>query len=51
MVLAEIRHAASRLAGAMAREWCDSEATDRWKALSVDDNGEFNDVSHAFESA
>ena len=50
-VLADIRHGASRLAGAMAREWGDSEATDRWKLLSADDSCEFNDISHAFETA
>lgn len=50
-VLADIRHGASRLAGAMARKWGDSEATDRWKSLSADDSGEFNDISHAFETA
>lgn len=47
--LTDIRHGASRLAGAMAREWGDSEATDSWKNLSADDSGEFNDVSYVFE--
>ena len=49
--LNDVRHGASLIAGAIAKEWGDTEATDKWKNLMADDSGEFNDVSCAFERA
>lgn len=49
--LNDVRHGASLIAGAIAKEWGDTEATDKWKNLIADDSGEFNDVSCAFERA
>ena len=49
--LADVRHGVALIAGAVAKEWGDSEATNRWKNLLADNSDEFNDVSCAFERA
>lgn len=49
--LADVRHGVALIAGAIAKEWGDSEATNRWKGLLADESDEFNDVSCAFERA
>lgn len=47
--LNDVRHGISLLAGAMAREWGDSEPTNKWKELLGEENDEFNEVRCAFE--
>lgn len=49
--LNDVRHGVALVAGAIAKEWGHSEATDKWKGLLEEDSNEFNDVSHAFERA
>ena len=49
--LIDVRHGVALIAGAIAKEWGDTEVTDKWKSLMAEDSGEFNDVSCAFERA
>ena len=49
--LIDVRHGVALIAGALAKEWGDTEVTDKWKSLMAEDNEEFNDVSCAFERA
>jgi len=49
--LIDVRHGVALIAGAIAKEWGDSEVTDKWKSLMAEDSEEFNDVSCAFERA
>jgi hypothetical protein len=49
--LIDVRHGAALIAGAIAKEWGDTEVTDKWKNLMAEDSDEFNDVSCAFERA
>lgn len=47
--LIDVRHGVALIAGAIAKEWGDTEVTDKWKGLMAEDSEEFNDVSCAFE--
>jgi hypothetical protein len=49
--LVDVRHGVALIAGAIVKEWGDTEVTDKWKFLMAEDSEEFNDVSCAFERA
>lgn len=49
--LNDVRHGVALVAGAIAKQWGDSDATNNWKGLLAEDSNEFNDVSCAFERA
>ena len=49
--LNDVRHGVALIAGSVAKEWGDTEVTDKWKSLMAEDSEEFNDVSCAFERA
>lgn len=49
--LIDVRHGVALIAGSAAKEWGDTEVTDKWKSLMAEDSEEFNDVSCAFERA
>lgn len=49
--LIDVRHGVALIAGSVAKEWGDTEVTDKWKGLMAEESEEFNDVSCAFERA
>lgn len=49
--LSDVRHGVALIAGSVAKEWGDTEVTNKWKSLMSEESEEFNDVSCAFERA